>query len=176
MPPQPGLPLLLYLTITDTAAGALLAQYLEDSRKERAIYYASRKLAGYEVNYTALEKACVALVWVTQKLRHYMLAFPIKLVSRMDPIKYLLEKPALSSRMARWLMLLIEFDIVYVTQKAVKGRAISDYLADYPIEEADVWISEFPDENILCTTQDCPDGKCSLTALPIKRDMALGYF
>jgi len=68
MPPQSGLPLLLYLTITGTIAGALLAQYLEDSHKERAIYYASRKLDGYEVNYTALEKACVALVWVTQNL------------------------------------------------------------------------------------------------------------
>jgi len=68
MPPQPGLPLLLYLTITDTATGTLLAQYLEDSRKERVIYYASRKLAGYEVNYTALEKACVALEWVIETL------------------------------------------------------------------------------------------------------------
>ena len=52
--------------------------------------------------------------------------------------------------MARWLMLLTEFDIVYVTRKAVKGRA----LVDYPVEETDVWISEFPDENVLCTTQD----------------------
>ena len=133
----------------------MLAQYHEDSHKEISIYYASRKLAGYEVNYTALEKACVALVWVTQKLRHYMLAFPIKRVYRMDPIKYLLKKPALSRRMARWLMLLTEFDIVYVTQKVVNGRAISDYLADYPVEETDVWISEFPNENVLYTTQDC---------------------
>jgi len=72
----------------------------------------------------------------------------------MNPIKYLLEKPAISSRMARWLMLLAEFDIMYVTQKAMKGRAISDYLTDYPVEEADVWISEFPDENILYIAQD----------------------
>jgi len=51
-------------------------------------------------------------------------------------------------------MLLAEFNIVYVTQKAMKGRAISDYLADYPMEEANVWISEFPDENILCASQN----------------------
>jgi len=67
-----------------------------------------------------------------------MIAFPIKLISQMDPIKDLLEKLALSSRMARWLMLLAEFNIVYVTQKSMKGRAISDYLTDYPIEEVDV--------------------------------------
>ena len=31
----------------------------------------------YEEKYLALEKTCVALVWATQKLRHYMLAFKV---------------------------------------------------------------------------------------------------
>jgi len=48
----------------------MLAQYIKESRKEREIYYANRKIVGYEVNYTILEKAGVALVWVTQKLWH----------------------------------------------------------------------------------------------------------
>ena len=39
VPPVPEKPLLLYLTTTDTTIGALLAQYLEEFRKENAIYY-----------------------------------------------------------------------------------------------------------------------------------------
>jgi len=33
----------------------------------------------------------------------------------MDPIKYIFEKPALTGRIARWQMLLSEYDIVYRT-------------------------------------------------------------
>ena len=44
VPPIPEKPLLLYLTTTNTAMGALLAQYLEETRKENAIYYISKKM------------------------------------------------------------------------------------------------------------------------------------
>ena len=43
----------------------------------------------------------------------------------MDPIKYVFEKPALSQRMARWQMILTEYDIQYTTQKAIKGSALA---------------------------------------------------
>ena len=67
--------------------GALLAQYLEESRKENEIYYISKKMMAYEKKNLALEKTCVALVWATRKLRHYMLAFKVLLIARMDPLK-----------------------------------------------------------------------------------------
>ncbi|KAI5396376.1 hypothetical protein KIW84_062542 [Lathyrus oleraceus] len=38
----------------------------------------------------------------------------------MDPIKYIFEKPALTGRIARWQMLLSEYDIEYQSQKAIK--------------------------------------------------------
>ena len=47
----------------------------------------------------------------------------------MDPVKYIFEKPALTGRIARWQVLLFEFDIIYVTQKAIKGSTLANYLA-----------------------------------------------
>ena len=44
VPPVPEKPLSLYLTTTDAAMGALLAQYLEETRKENAICYISKKM------------------------------------------------------------------------------------------------------------------------------------
>ena len=88
VPPVPKKPLLLYLTTTDTIMGALLAQYLEETRKENAIYYISKKMSPYEEKYSPLEKTCVALLWATCKLRHYMLAYKVLLIARMDPLKY----------------------------------------------------------------------------------------
>ena len=80
--------LLLYLTTTDTTMGALLAQYLEETRKENAIYYISKKMLPYEERYSPLEKTCIAFVWVNRKFRHYMLAYKVLLIARMDPLKY----------------------------------------------------------------------------------------
>ena len=48
VPLVPKKPLLLYLTTTDTVMGALLAQYLKETRKENAIYYISKKMLPYE--------------------------------------------------------------------------------------------------------------------------------
>ena len=117
--------------------GVLLAQYLKESRKENVIYYISKKMLAYEEKYSPLEKTCVALVWVTRKLRHYMLAFKVLLIARMDPLKYLMEKPVQDGKMAKWVLLLSEFDIKYMTQKFVKGRAIIDHLAHCSPEEGE---------------------------------------
>ncbi|XP_077251862.1 uncharacterized protein LOC143891100 [Tasmannia lanceolata] len=69
-------------------------------------------------------------------------------------MKYLLEKPAMIGRTARWLLLLSEFDITYVTQKSIKGRIIAEQLADAPIEDSEL-SREFPDEGIM-TIKDVP--------------------
>ena len=70
----------------------------------------------YEEKYSPLEKTCVALVWATHKLIHYMLAYKVLLIARMDPLKYLMEKPVQDGKTAKWVLLLLEFDIKYVTQ------------------------------------------------------------
>ena len=44
-----------------------------------------------------------------------MTKYFLQLVSRLDPLKYLLDIPVFTSRLMRWLVLLIEFDIHYVT-------------------------------------------------------------
>lgn len=38
-------------------------------------------IGGYESRYSSLEKACLSLVWATQRLRHYMLAYQVWLLS-----------------------------------------------------------------------------------------------
>ena len=69
----------------------------------------------YEEKYSPLEKTCVALLWATRKLKHYMLAFKILLIVRMDPLKYLMEKPIQDGKTAKWVLLVSEFDSKYMT-------------------------------------------------------------
>ena len=51
----------------------------------------------------------------------------------MDPLKYLFEKPTLSGRLSRWLILLAKFDLKYVARKTIKGNIVSDFCAENPI-------------------------------------------
>ena len=55
----------------------------------------------------------------------------------------------MTNRLAKWVFFLSEFDISYVTQKAIKGQAISDFLASKPIMEKITKEAEFPDESIM---------------------------
>ena len=119
MPPIPGCPLLLYLSISNIALGCMLA-HLDDSRKERAIYYLSKRMLDYEMRYVMIKRLCLALVWATRRLRHYMTEYSVHLISRLDPLRYLFDRPALVGQLMRWLVLLIEFNIHYVTQKSIR--------------------------------------------------------
>lgn len=94
---------------------ALLALNDHDG-KEREIFYISCTLVGYELNYSPIERACLSLVFVAQNLRHYMLNHKTMLIAKIDSLKYLLNKVALTSRLAKWVMILSEYDIEYVRE------------------------------------------------------------
>ena len=78
-----------------------------------------------------------------------MLAYNVLLIARMDPLKYLMEKPVQNGKTAKWVLLLSEFDIKYVIQKSVKGRVIANHLAHCSPEEAEEIQGDFPDEDIM---------------------------
>ncbi|XP_052479592.1 uncharacterized protein LOC128034794 [Gossypium raimondii] len=72
----------------------------------------------------------------------------IVLVSKKDG-KYMMESTALNERMARWQILLSEFDIVYVNQKAIKGSVIAEFLASRALEDYETLNFDFPNEDLM---------------------------
>lgn len=101
--------------------GCVLGKHDESGRKEHAIYYSSKKFTGRK-RYSLIEKTCCALAWAAKRLRQYMLTHTRLLISIMDPIKYIFDKPYLTGRVSCWKMVLTEYNIQYVTQKAIKGN------------------------------------------------------
>ncbi|KAI5428966.1 hypothetical protein KIW84_033819 [Lathyrus oleraceus] len=76
----------------------------------------------------------------------------------MDPIKYIFEKPALTGRIARWQILLSEYDIEYRAHKAIKGSIFADHLDHQPIEDYQTVQYDFPDEEIFyLKMKDCDE-------------------
>ena len=120
----------------------------DNQGRERAIYYISRTLVGYELKNTPMEKACLAVIFSTQKLHQYMLGHMVHLISKIDPLENMLSKIALIGHLAKWVMLLSEFNIQYVDRKVIKGQAIANHLADALLINAYPLVMEFLDENI----------------------------
>ncbi|KAG8498342.1 hypothetical protein CXB51_006632 [Gossypium anomalum] len=152
MPPCPDKPLILYLAVFENSMGCVLGQHDVSGRKEKAIYYLSKKFTECETRYWSIEKLCCALIWTTRRLRQYMLYHTTWLISKLDPLKYMMESNALNGRMTRWQILLSEFDIVYVNQKVVTGSAITDFLASRALEDYEPLSFGFPNEDLMYIT------------------------
>lgn len=113
MPPIQGKPLILYVSATDTSLGAFLAQQDENKKRESYILYQYNiGVLWNELHYN--RESMFGIIFALEKLRHYMLAHSIKLVAKIDLLKYLLNKETLTGRLAKWVMVLTEFDIEYV--------------------------------------------------------------
>ncbi|XP_070007656.1 uncharacterized protein [Nicotiana sylvestris] len=58
-------------------------------------------------------------------------------------------------KLAKWKILLSEFDIIYVTQKAIKGQPLIDHLVENPVDgEYEPLKTYFPDEEVLFVEED----------------------
>lgn len=131
----------------------LCARHDESEKEKQAIYIWVRNLLSTNL-VIPLEKE-LAVLWCRRlkRLRHYMLYHTTLLIFWIDQLQYLFEKPALSRRLARWHLLLVEFDIAYAIQKS-KGQRIAkiqkskcknptlllaDHLAKNPINDISPW-------------------------------------
>ena len=63
-----------------------------------------------------------------------------------------------TGRLAKWQILLTEFDFVYVTRTAMKTQALTNPLAENPIDdEYEPLKTYFPDEEINSIEEEIPD-------------------
>uniref|UniRef100_A0A2N9ER61 RNA-directed DNA polymerase n=1 Tax=Fagus sylvatica TaxID=28930 RepID=A0A2N9ER61_FAGSY len=125
--------------------GLLIAQGNDDGVGQ-PIYYVSRTLKDEESRYSGAERSCLALIYASQRLRHYFLAHKVQLMTKSHPIRSLLQRPVLSGRLAQWLLQLSQYEIIVETSTAIKSQAIADLLAQFPGEDNSFITDEVPGE------------------------------
>ena len=74
--------------------------------------------------------------------------------------------------MSRWLVLLTEFDIEYITTKVIKGRVVAEFLALNVVKGEEQWNLEFPDENLALI--ECREQKLYFDGAVNNRGVGLG--
>ena len=84
-----------------------------------------------------------------------MSAYNTHLMSRLDPLKYIFQKPMPTGKLAKWQIFLKKFDILYITQKAIKGQALADHIAKNPVvNDFELLTTYFLDVEVLFTGED----------------------
>ncbi|XP_070003129.1 uncharacterized protein [Nicotiana sylvestris] len=91
----------------------------------------------------------------SSKVEELLLCLHTYLIFRTNLLKCIFQKPMPTGKLAKWQILVSEFDIIYVTQKAVKGQALADHLAENPIgREYKPLKMYFPDEEVSFVGED----------------------
>ena len=103
-PPDWSLPFEIMCDASDYAVGAVLGQ--RKDKKPYVIYYASKTLNSTQMNYSTTEKELLAVVFVLDKFRSYLVGSQIIVFSDHAALKYLLSKKDAKPRLIRWILLL----------------------------------------------------------------------
>lgn len=93
------MPFHIHTDASDHATGVVLGK--KHVNLENAIYYISKILHGPKLNYTMSEKELLVVVYALNKFRHYVTRYPIFLHIDHSAIRYLMNKPAITSRLVR---------------------------------------------------------------------------
>ena len=99
-----------------------------------------------ERKYTTTEREVLVVVYACKKFRHYLLGYRIVFDTDHESLKYLVKKLDLSGRIARWVLLLQEFNYKVVV-KPGKANSNADFLSRQRGQEAvgDITV-DFPNE------------------------------
>jgi hypothetical protein len=113
-PPKPRLPLLLYVSASNSAVSVVLVQEKEEEGKLKQIpvYFASEALSGSKIFYSELEKIAYAVIMAARKLRHYFEGHRIRVITN-QPLSDLFANREASTRIIKW------------------GAELSEYIVDF---------------------------------------------
>nr|GEW83734.1 reverse transcriptase domain-containing protein [Tanacetum cinerariifolium] len=101
--------------------GAVLGQRQE--KHFRPIHYASKTMTKAESNYTTTEKKLLAVVYVFEKFRSYLIMNKSIMYTDHSALKYLFAKKDSKARLLRWVLLLQEFTFKVIGIKGAENLA-----------------------------------------------------
>ena len=130
-------PFFLHTDASGIGVGGVLSQ-IDETGKDKPVAFVSRILNTAEKNYSAVEQEALAIVFCCTKLRSIILDREVHLRTDNSSMTWVLDKSLSNKgRLARWALLLSEYDI---RCKYVKGRAnvVADALSRAPIQVASI--------------------------------------
>ena len=92
------------------------------------IYYANKTLDSAQSNYTTKEKEFLAVVFILEKFRLYIVGSPVTIFMDHAALKYLLSKQDTKPLLTRWILLCQEFNLTIKDKKGVEN-VVAEHLS-----------------------------------------------
>ena len=146
-PPNYSREFFIYVVASMETIGMVLVQEDEELH-EHVIYYLSWNLIDAEICYSHVEKPVLAIVHAVQRLRHYILLRQTLVVAHVNPFQFFLTRRMIVEKYNKWIVILQEFDLEFVSAKLKKSLIFVELISDFPSEEEDVCEDMFFDEHI----------------------------
>ena len=124
-----NLPIEVHTDGSLTGIGGVLYHIIDGEL--RPFYFLSYLLHGAEVNYSAPEIECLAIVKITAKCSQYLIGKPFEIVTDCLALKWMKEKKSLNNRILRWSMHMQNY-IYTVRHRSGKSNVVADALSRYP--------------------------------------------
>jgi hypothetical protein len=103
-------PFLVYCDASGKAVGSTLSQ-LDENGHDHPIHFANRQLISAKKKYIVTEQKGLVVIFSLKKFRHYLLGYKAKIVIDHKALTHLVNKSNPTGCLARWLLLMEEFDI-----------------------------------------------------------------
>ena len=98
----------VFVDASDSAIGVVLMQE-KVKGWYRPVYYASRMLKPAEKNYVVIGREALGMIFALDKLWYYLLGNKVIFHLDHQALVFLVSKPKLEGKLARWMLLLQEF-------------------------------------------------------------------
>ena len=118
---------LLFCDASRTGIGSWLAQFEKDAI--RPIVFMSRTLNAHEKNYSVIELEALSIVEALHKCRSFLLGSRVKIMTDARSLIYLFKFSDPNSRIYRWQLTVMEFQIENIAFLAGESNTVADWLS-----------------------------------------------
>ena len=152
--PNFGDTFVVHADASGSGVGAVMSQVR--GGEEHPVTYISRKLLKHEMNYSTVEKECLAIKWALTKLRYYLLGRKFTLVTDHAPLKWMSTAKDTNARVTRWFLELQNFNFS-VEHRSGKAHGNADALS----RRDECWLVDAPSRHLELVEGVCgkPGGK-----------------
>jgi len=128
---------------------------LDEEGKEYVIAYASRNNNKAENNYSSYERECLAIVWVVIHFKPYLYGTKFTLYTNHQPIKWLMTNDKLIGKLARWALILQEYEFKVIHQPSITHQSMDTmlrrpFITSEDFSKARQYFDQIPVAHILC--------------------------